>query len=77
VEKSETRHPILNGATERAGTAPQRRSFVLRVWLDASGELRGYLCDVRADVRLPFREPSEIATLVRSMFGQQDSQQSD
>jgi hypothetical protein len=42
---------------------------VLRVWLDdSSGEMRGYLSDVRTNIRRPFKKTSELSPLIRSMF---------
>ena len=47
----------------------RRRSFVLRVWIDdASGEMRGYLSDVRTHVRRPFKEVSDLPPLIHSLF---------
>jgi len=47
----------------------RRRSFVLRVWIDdASGEMRGYLSDVRTNVRRPFREIADLPPLIHSLF---------
>ena len=55
-----------------------RRSFVLRVWLDdTSGEMRGYLSDVRTNIRHPFKKTSELPPLIRSMFDIREPKQDD
>ena len=63
-------HSTKNPASEEIEVAlAPRRSFVLRVWIDgSSGEIRGYLSDVRTNVRHPFKKTSDLPPLIRSMF---------
>jgi len=49
----------------------------LRVWGDPSGEMRGYLCDVRAHVRHPFKDLSDLPALIRSLFPHHRASQDD
>ena len=69
--KEEREHHSIQNPTSKnikVASTPQR-SFVLRVWLDdSSGEMRGYLSDVRTNIRRPFKKTSELPSLIRSMF---------
>lgn len=63
-------HPKNDLTHKQILIAPgHRRSFVLRIWIDdASGEARGYLSDVRTDAKYPFKNPSELSSLISVAF---------
>jgi len=63
-------HPKKDLTRRQILIAPgHRRSFVLRIWIDdVSGEVRGYLSDVRTDARFPFKNPSELSSLINVAF---------
>ena len=69
MKEDKTHHTELETLPEQTALMPIRRqSFVLRVWVDSRGQMRGYLSDVRTGVRHPFKEPSELPPLLSSIL---------
>jgi hypothetical protein len=70
MTERDEQHSAKSPASSSTDAASARlRSYVLRVWVDdSSGEMRGYLSDVRTNIRRPFKEASELPSLIRSLF---------
>lgn len=45
-----------------------RRSFVVRVWLDEDGVMSGQISDPLTDWRRPFQEPAQLWVLMKSFL---------
>jgi hypothetical protein len=45
-----------------------RRSFVVRVWLDEDGVMRGQISDPLTDWRRPFQEPAQLWAFMKSFL---------
>jgi len=69
MKEDKTHHTELETLPEQTALMSIRRqSFVLRVWADSGGQMRGYLSDVRTGVRHPFKNPSELPSLLSTII---------
>jgi hypothetical protein len=55
------------------GFGLRRASFILRCWIDASGEIRARLIDVRSGVGYPLNCLSDLPGLIRQLVFRQPS----